>query len=375
MNAAALSQLRASRPAPHILMTVDAVGGVWRYAMDLSQHLAQHGFRLTFAGFGPAPSAAQRIEAESLGRLFWHDDAPLDWLTEDETRLDAIPAILEDIVVADGIDLVHLNLPSQAAGLKLPVPVLAVSHSCVVTWFAAVRGTAVPPDWQWQYRRNRAGFDAADAVLAPSHSHAEMLLASYGPIPGLGVVLNGSSIEPHLQPKQDLVFAAGRWWDDGKNGAVLDSAAAQIAWPVKMAGPQTGPNGQFLPIRHAEALGTLPHGEVANWMSRAAIVASPSRYEPFGLAPLEAARAGAALVLSDIPTYRELWDGAALFASPDDPAAFAQAIDHLSNDAGMRQDYAERARERSLRYTLDAQASAIQAIYEALLHPALVREA
>ena len=43
------------------------------------------------------------------------------------------------------------------------------------------------------------------------------------------------------------------------------------------------------------------------------IFVSVSRYEPFGLAVLEAAHAGCALVLSDIPTFRELWQGAASF--------------------------------------------------------------
>ena len=55
-------------------------------------------------------------------------------------------------------------------------------------------------------------------------------------------------------------------------------------------------------------------------MARAAIFVSSSVYEPFGLAVLEAAGSGAALVLSDIPTFRELWDEAALFAPPGDAA-------------------------------------------------------
>ena len=40
-----------------------------------------------------------------------------------------------------------------------------------------------------------------------------------------------------------------------------------------------------------------------------------ARYEPFGLAVLEAAQAGMRLVLSDIPSFRELWDGAATFVA------------------------------------------------------------
>lgn len=360
--------------APHILMTLDAVGGVWRYAMDLAQGLAANGHVFTFAGFGPKPNAAQRAEAEMLGHLVWFD-APLDWTASSEDQLGVIPHLLGSVVEQRQIDLVHLNLPSQAVGLALDIPVLVVSHSCVVTWFAAVRQSAVPSEWQWQYRRNRAGFDAADAVIAPSEAHASMLRASYGQIDGLGVVHNATRAAALPLHKEAVVFAAGRWWDEGKNGALLDAAAARVSWPVVMAGSVHGPNGQYAPLRNARHLGELPHGEVQQWMSKASVVASPSRYEPFGLAPLEAAQAGAALVLADIPTYRELWDGAALFAAPNDQHAFAGALNQLANDDAMRHAFAAQARERSKRFTLEVQASAMQAIYGHLLHPATAMEA
>src|SRR5688500_18634598 len=126
MSALASVEARAPRGAPHILMTLDAVGGVWRYAMDLAAGLASTGYTFTFVGLGPRPSAAQRTEAERLGQLIWLD-APLDWLVSDERELDPIPTLLRGIVAEVGIDLVHLNLPSQACGLQLDIPVLVVS--------------------------------------------------------------------------------------------------------------------------------------------------------------------------------------------------------------------------------------------------------
>ncbi len=373
MSTAFSAEPHAPGNTPHILLTLDAVGGVWRYAMDLAAGLAQRGYAFTFLGFGPAPSASQRHEAEQLGSLLW-GDAPLDWLAADEHDLDAIPALVRTVVDQRGIDLVHLNLPSQACGLALDIPVLVMSHSCVVTWFAAVRGSSVPPAWQWQYDRNRAGFDAADIVLAPSRSHADMLRASYGPIDALSVVHNGTRATFPAAHKEPVVFAAGRWWDEGKNGAALDGAASHAAWPVVMAGASTGPNGQQVTLRNAMALGELPHAEVVQWMARASVVASPSRYEPFGLAPLEAARAGAALVLSDIPTYRELWDGAALFAHPDEPRAFADAANRYACDDALRHEFAHRARQRAGHYTLDSQTTAMDAVYKGLLRPLAAQE-
>jgi glycosyltransferase involved in cell wall biosynthesis len=355
-------------PRRRVLMTIDAVGGVWRYAMDMASALADRGFEFVFTGLGPKPSAGQMREAEKLGELVWLD-APLDWTTSDERPLDAIPTLLAELVTERQVDLLHLNLPSQAAGLALPVPVIAVAHSCVVTWFAAVKGTPVPQDWLWQKRRNRAGFDAADMVLAPSEALARMLRENYGPIGNLSVVHNGSRPMPGAFDKSEFAFAAGRWWDEGKNGAVLDDAASSAAWRVVMAGANQGPNGQYLEIRNADFRGELPHAQARALMGRAGIAVSPSLYEPFGLVPLEAAGAGAALVLADIATYRELWDGVALFAEPRDPQAFAHAINQLAADPVLRKDFGGRAFERSGKYTLLAQAEAMAGIYESLWLP------
>lgn len=348
-----------------LLMTVDAIGGVWRYAMDLAAELKVLGVETVFVCLGPAPSAQKAREANSIGRLLVLD-APLDWLVESAEAVSRLPSMIADLARREQADLLHLNLPSQAAGLETDIPVLTVSHSCVVTWFASVRQSGVPEAWEWQLDLNRSGFQCADAVISPSRSHAEMLERAYGSIPQLQVVHNGSRIENELTEKRDMVFAAGRWWDDGKNGAVLDAAARSLDWPLNMAGSNTGPNGQHLPITNASHQGELAHDETVALMREAKIVVSPSIYEPFGLAPLEAARAGAALVLSDVPTYRELWDGCALFADPRDPEAFRTAISRLSSDAGLRAVLAVRAYERSLHFTVSAQARAMAAIYERL---------
>lgn len=354
----------------HLLMSLDAVGGVWRYAMDLAAGLAPLGYRFTFTGFGPLPSPRQRAEAEAIGDLVWLD-APLDWTTQDERALDTIPDLLAELARERGADMLQLNLPSQAAGLIIDMPVIVVSHSCVVTWFAAVRGTDVPAGWAWQARRNRAGLDRADLIVAPSRAHAYALARSYGHLPGLTVVHNGAAPRAvSAASREPFVFAAGRWWDDGKNAAVLDAAAARVTWPVLMAGALTGPGGQHRVLSNARATGELGHAEILEHMSRAAIVASPSLYEPFGLSPLEAATTGAALVLSDIPTYRELWDGAALFADPHDPAAFAEAINRLADSASLLLELGQAARERAGHYTLAAQARSMDLVYRRLLAPA-----
>jgi glycosyltransferase involved in cell wall biosynthesis len=211
------------------------------------------------------------------------------------------------------------------------------------------------------------GFDRADAVLAPSRSHADLLQTVYGHIAGLDVVYNASSVTDIGLPKKKFVFAAGRWWDEGKNGAVLDKAARQIDWPVIMAGATKGPGGQSLAICNAVARGELAHNEAMMLLGQAAIFVSPSLYEPFGLAPLEAARSGSALVLADIPTYRELWDGVALFADARDPNSFADTINCLAGDPAHRFEMARRAQEASRRFSSQGQTNEMVRHYRRLL--------
>ncbi len=350
-----------------VLMSLDAVGGVWRYALDLASNLRPIGVSVVFAGFGPAPDPAQSAEAGTIGDLVWCD-APLDWLAKAPDELAGVPQLIADLVRAHDIDLVHLNLPSQAAGLSVDVPVVAVSHSCVVTWFQQVRGTEPPEDWTWQRDLNRAGFDRAQRVLAPSRAHAAALQQAYGPIADLEVVYNATRPAASASREQLYAFAAGRWWDDGKNGAALVAAATKCSCPVVMAGAANGPDGQWIDLHGVQTLGTIPHEEVCRRLAEAAIFVSPSRYEPFGLSALEAAAQGTAMVLADIPTYRELWPDAALFAHPESSDAFAAAIDHLAESPDLRHALGQRARERAESFTPAAQAEAMHQHYLDLLN-------
>lgn len=351
--------------APRILMTLDAAGGVWRYAMDLARALTGH--EMVFLGFGPRPSDAQRAEAEAIGKLHW-TNLPLDWMVPDPEALAEVPACVAEIAERHEVDLIHLNLPTQAVGLETERPVLAVSHSCVATWFRAVRGTDLPPDWAWQRDLNREGLARADLVMAPSSSHAALLAEVYGPLP-VTVVPNATHAAVRQTEDRAMVIACGRWWDDGKNGAVLDSAAPRMIWPVTMLGPLDGPTGQAFQARNADTPGNLPHEDAMALMRDAGIFVSPSLYEPFGLAVAEAARSAIPLVLADIPTFRELWDGAALFFPPDDRRALANAVNRLAADGGLRRRLGLAAQTRSEGFAPKVQASAMAGLYDCMIGP------
>ncbi|MBW8908932.1 MAG: glycosyltransferase family 4 protein [Mesorhizobium sp.] len=346
-----------------ILMTLDAVGGVWRFALDLARELVAGGDSVVLAGLGPQPSRQQAEEAEAFAKLIWLN-TPLDWMTRSPDDLDALPAELRAPLRDYAIDLVQFNAPTQAAGFDAPCPAVVVSHSCVTTWFHAVRGQALDGTWAWHKERNRRGLDRADAVIVPSRSHADMLETCYGPIARLHVVGNSARPFTKAEKRQPLVFCAARWWDEGKNAALVDQAASLTRWPVFAAGSTHGPNGDHVRFSHAVPLGAVPSDEVRSLMAHAGIFVSPSVYEPFGLAALEAAMSATPLVLSDIATYRELWDGAAMFFDAHNPHDLAACLNHLSSDAERRRELGEAAVRRSRKFSLARQAAAIRGVYD-----------
>src|SRR5690554_3356009 len=110
--------LRSPYPRPvsvrRILMTVDAVGGVWRYAIDATLGLKAHGVDTMLLGLGPRPSQAQQQEAEGAGiDLDWSDE-PLDWMAQGLEDLRPLPAAIERAAARHRADLLHLNSPTQA---------------------------------------------------------------------------------------------------------------------------------------------------------------------------------------------------------------------------------------------------------------------
>lgn len=364
------------RLAPRILMTADAVGGVWQYATTLAAELAQEGCEVVMAVMGPAPDASQREAAEGIaGMRLIETGLPLDWMCAAAAEARRAAQALARLAEAEKVDLVHCNSPALAGAASFPVPVVAVAHGCIATWWQAAREGAVDPGLSWHGDLMRRGLIAAEASVAPSASFAAMLQATYRLAHPPLVVRNG---RPPASPAHNggepmnAVLSAGRMWDPAKNAATLDRIAAMIDWRVLAAGSLEGPHGERTTFTHAIALGHVPGADLAALLARRPIMVSTARFEPFGLAVLEAASAGCALVLSEIPTFRELWEGAALFADPDDAGGFAEAIGRLGSDPDLRGSMAEAARTRAARYTLQASAKAMLAIYRGVLATAEV---
>jgi glycosyltransferase involved in cell wall biosynthesis len=350
-----------------LFLTADAVGGVWQYATELTRALAPLGYQVTVALLGPPPSPAQRGALD--GATLVETGLALDWVAADAATVLETGAAIARLAEAHRADIVQLNQPALAAGGAFAMPLVAVAHSCVGTWWRAVRGDAPEPaDFAWQTALMQRGLAQADAIVAPSHAFAAALQARYAlPAAPLAVHNGRSPICTSPGPIHDFAFTAGRLWDQGKGIATLDRAAARLSVPFKAAGPLTGPNRQSIEVANLYAPGPLSDGAIADCLCARPVFVSAARYEPFGLAVLEAALAGCPLVLADTPVFRELWDGAALFVDAEDDAGFAAAIERIVGDVPLRIAQGDLARARAARFTPTRMAAGMDAVFTCIL--------
>jgi glycosyltransferase involved in cell wall biosynthesis len=163
--------------------------------------------------------------------------------------------------------------------------------------------------------------------------------------------------------KEASIATVGRLWDPAKNIVALGDIAATLPWPIYAAGSNTDLDGRRRRLRTLHPLGELGRPEVASLLSRAAIFALPARYESYGLSVLEAALAGCALVLGDIPELRETWSDSALYVAPEDRRSLARALQALINDPERRLDLARRSRARALARAPERAADAYLDLY------------
>jgi glycosyltransferase involved in cell wall biosynthesis len=350
-----------------ILLTVDAVGGVWQYGLDLARGLAARGVEPILALLGPGPDATQRAEAGTIaGATLIETGLPLDWLSDSPAPVLAAGAAIAELARDTRADLIQLNMPTLGAAAPPPMPVVAVTHGCVSTWWQAAKpGEPLTPEYRWHRQLMGEGLRAADRLVAPTASYSRTVARHYGLPRAPQVVHNGRT--PLVSRPQallhDRVLTVGRLWDRVKRAELLDRVASRITVPFDAAGAVTGPHGEQVRLRNLHLLGQIDSPALGRLLAARPVFVSAASFEPFGLAVLEAASAGCALVLSDIASFRELWDGAALFVPQEDETAYAAAIETLIGDTAERLRLGEAARQRAARYTPQAMADGMLAIY------------
>lgn len=355
-----------------ILLTTDTIGGVWTFTKELTAELLNRGHAVALVSFGRQPSHEQQAwcAAQNLlhGSSFQYtaSNAPLEWMQDNQFVYTQGAGVLAHVIRQFQPDLLHSNQFCFGA-MSLNIPKIVTAHSDVLSWGEACRSRGLENSrWLSHYRSLVSkGLTSCDVITAPTRWMAGAVARHYPDLRPMYVVSNGRSITTapsHLRTVQAVTV--GRLWDEAKNIGMLRSVNSPI--PVYVAGERQHGNS-FAPrqLGHSILLGPLSESALMSLFARSSIYIATSVYEPFGLAPLEAALCGCAVVANDIPSLREVWGEDALYFSG--PRSLSTVLHQLNRNPEELAKARQRAFARANELTAHRMAEGYEAIYRNLL--------
>jgi glycogen synthase len=364
----------------HILVTTDTLSGIWTYTRELVSGLVSRGARVTLVSFGEVPLPQQTAWMDNLHGLEYRPTAfRLDWMHEGQDDLHDSFAYLVALISEVRPNILHLNHLCYGS-LPVSAPRVVVAHGDMVSWSRAVHGDEPKPTrWLSEYRHAVAqGISRANAVVAPSGWMLDTVRECYTRARREAVIYNGRNpifFNPYVE-KDDSVLAIGRLLDAGKQVSLLTQKVHPL--PVCIVGADAPVHPANAPIRadvklavnevHVSFKGPQTEAQLRALYSRASIYAATSRYEPFSMAALEAAFSRCAIVANDIPSFREIWQDAAIYFRANDADSLAAAIRDLSEQPELCRKYANLAYARAREcFTAKRMIDQYQELYENLL--------
>ncbi len=343
-----------------VLMTTDAVGGVWQYSLALARGLVEeHGCRVLLVCFGEPDRRDLTDGAPGLSIDLVTLPPRLEWMPASRDDLRQGLQEVGRLVQSWRADVLHSN-QFIFGSLDSPVSKVVVAHSDVLSWIAWHRqGGRFDPETVEADPNLRAyreivasGLGGATVVVCPSAFMAQSLDEIYG-CPS-EVIHNG--LWPDIYQagvKEDVAVTAGRLWDEAKQAALAVEGVENLPLELQLLGPTTGPCGEKARLpeaRNARYAGASGWHEVRSALSTARFYLATSSYEPFGLTALEAALSGCAILANDLPSFREVWGNGAIFFRRNDPAdltaKLARLLAHPQETARLATAAHARARER-----------------------------
>lgn len=266
--------------------------------------------------------------------------------------------------------------PLGIAPLASPLPTVLTVHDLTPLLFPA-----------WHDLPNRLGFvpllpasvRKAAAVAAVSEATRRDLVEHVPEAAGKCVVVPNGFAPParatRAEPGRPYILFLGTL-EPRKNVPRLMEAMERL-WDAHPGFPDlvlAGGSGWGMPgfearvqtSRHASRIllrGYVAPAEAAALLAGARVLAYPSLYEGFGLPPLEAMALGTPVVASSSSSLPEVVGDAGLLPDPTDVGAIATALLRAATDETWRVGATARGRARAARFTWDAAARAMRALF------------
>jgi len=188
---------------------------------------------------------------------------------------------------------------------------------------------------------------------------ARSALAGFGLPERYGLYVGGFDVRKDLA----TLFAAWR------------RVFAATGVPLVVAGALPRPDDQLsphpaelartagLPEAGLRLVGPVADDTLPGLYAGAAVFAYPSRYEGFGLPPLEALACGVPVVAADATSLPEVVGDAGLLVAPGEPEAWADALCAVLEDAALASRLREAGPRRAAGFTWARTAAATRAVY------------
>jgi glycogen synthase len=352
-----------------ILITTDVVGGVWQFTHELAAGLLREGSAVALVSVGGDPSSEQFeqcgwLSSQHGGRFVYESSsAALEWMQENHGAYHDAYRLLIRMAKEFGAELIHSNQFCFGA-LPVDTPKVITAHSDVLSWAEACRDQPLENSpWLRQYRRLVTdGLSGATTVIAPTGWMLKALGRNFALRGRCEVIPNGRTLTPAGDGIRHLrAVTAGRLWDEAKDIRMLADVASPL--PLYAAGEtQQGSAQSPRDLPGVTLLGRLAEEELLRFFRESAIYICTSRYEPFGLAPLEAALCGCAVLTRDIPSLREVWQDGALYFS--DASTLSALLSELAANSVLLENARKRAIGRARFFTAERMVASYRAQFE-----------
>ena len=156
-----------------VLMTTDTVGGVWNYSLELCKELEKYDVQIHLAAMGAWPSRQQREQISQCENvILYKSDFKLEWMQDPWDDVEKSHKWINSIYHTIQPDLIHLNNYVQRDE-DWNCPVVTVFHSCVTSWWQAVKGTALPSSWEAYSKMVKNSLNKSDMVVSPTKAIIE----------------------------------------------------------------------------------------------------------------------------------------------------------------------------------------------------------